>query len=118
VDGEVDQSECYIDARFASAKSGGEQILHLEAKPENLIGDRAYDSDPPDEQLRSQGVEFIAPHKSNRVKRKTQYGRRLRRYERRWIIERFFAWIHGNVACWFDGSTTRAISPGLCGSQL
>ena len=62
----------------------------IEAKPENLIGDRAYDSDPLDEKLRQRGVEMIAPHKSNRVKRKTQDGRRLRRYQRRWIVERFF----------------------------
>lgn len=49
----------------------------IEAKPENLIGDRAYDSDQLDEQLRRDGVEMIAPHRSNR-KRKTQDGRRLR----------------------------------------
>jgi transposase len=36
---------------------------------------------------------MISPHKSNRVRRKTQDGRRLRRYERRWIVERLFAWI-------------------------
>jgi transposase len=65
----------------------------IEAKPENLIGDRAYDSDPLDEQLRQQRIEMIASHKSNRVKKKTQDGRRLRRYERRWIAERFFAWL-------------------------
>jgi transposase len=65
----------------------------IEAKPDNLIGDRAYDSDPLDEQLREQGIEMIAPHKSNRRKRKTQDGRRLRRYERRWIVERCFAWL-------------------------
>ncbi len=35
----------------------------------------------------------IAPHKSNRVRAKTQDGRRLRRYQRRWIVERFFAWL-------------------------
>jgi transposase len=64
----------------------------IEAKPENLIGDRAYDSDQLDEQLRREGVEMIAPHRSAR-KRKTQDGRRLRRYERRWIVERFFAWM-------------------------
>jgi hypothetical protein len=65
----------------------------IEAKPENLIGDKAYDSDPLDTQLRQQGIEMIAPHKSNRTKRMTQDGRRLPRYERRRIIERFFAWI-------------------------
>jgi hypothetical protein len=31
----------------------------IEAKPENLIGDRAYDSDPLDEQLRRDGIEMI-----------------------------------------------------------
>ena len=65
----------------------------IEAKPEKLIGDKAYDSDALDDALRAQGVEMIAPHKRTRVKPKTQDGRRLRRYERRWIVERFFAWI-------------------------
>ena len=65
----------------------------IEAKPENLIGDKAYDSDALDESLKKQGVEMIAPHRSNR-KRKTQDQRRLRRYERRWLVERYFAWLH------------------------
>ncbi|MCP3368689.1 transposase [Bradyrhizobium cajani] len=65
----------------------------IEAKPEHLIGDRAYDSDALDEELRSQGIEMIAPHRSNRVRSLTQDGRRLRRYARRWLVERFFAWI-------------------------
>ena len=64
----------------------------IEAKPENLIGDKAYDSDQLDEAMRAQGTELISPHRSNK-KRKTQDGRRLRRYERRWIVERFFAWL-------------------------
>ncbi len=64
----------------------------LEA-PQRLIGDRAYDSDPLDEFLRTQGIELIAPHKSNRVKRPTQDGRKLRRYRRRWKIERLNAWL-------------------------
>src|SRR5262249_33615915 len=38
----------------------------IEAKPENLIGDRAYDSDPLDEELRRDGIEMIAPHRANR----------------------------------------------------
>jgi transposase len=65
----------------------------IEAKPENLIGDRAYDSDKLDEQLRKEGVQMISPHRSNRKKKKTQDGRRLRRYDRRWIVERFFSWL-------------------------
>ena len=56
----------------------------IEAKPENLIGDRAYDSDPLDEELRKDGIEMIAPHRSNRSKLPTQDRRRLSRYMRRW----------------------------------
>jgi hypothetical protein len=37
-----------------------------------------------DEQLRRDGIEMIAPHRSNRSKPATQDGRRFRRYARRW----------------------------------
>jgi transposase len=135
--GDIDESESFIDATFASAKGGGQGIgktkrgkgvkimgivdrnglpiavcthaanhhevtlvqltfdfYMIEAKPEKLIGDKAYDSDDLDEELRKEGIEMIAPHRSNRLKEhKTQDGRKLRRYERRWLVERFFAWI-------------------------
>jgi transposase len=66
----------------------------LENVPEKLIGDRAYDSDRLDKSLAiERGVELIAPHKNNRVKSATQDGRVLRRYRRRWKIERMFAWL-------------------------
>jgi transposase len=65
----------------------------IETKPENLIGAGAYDSDPLDEELRNNGIEMIAPHRSNRSKPATQDRRRLSRYTRRWLVERFFAWI-------------------------
>ena len=64
-----------------------------EEAPERLIGDRAYDSDPLDERLQQQGIQLIAPHKSNRKKPATQDGRVLRRYKRRWKVERMFAWL-------------------------
>lgn len=35
---------------------------------------------------------MIAPHRSSR-KVKTQDDRRLRRYKRRWLVERYFAWL-------------------------
>jgi transposase len=58
-----------------------------------LIGDRAYDSDKLDAELKEQGIEMIAPHRRNRKKPATQDGRVLRRYKRRWKIERVFAWL-------------------------
>jgi len=64
----------------------------LEAKPEHLIGDRVYDSDALDDALQQDRVNRIAPHRSTRTL-KTQDGRHQRRYQRRWIAERFFAWL-------------------------
>ena len=61
--------------------------------PTRLIGDRAYDNDPLDARLAQQGIELIAPHRYNRAKPPTQDGRTLRRSERRWKIERLFAWL-------------------------
>ena len=69
------------------------QERFIDPMPRRLIGDRAYDSDPLDEKLREKGVELIAPHRNNRVKKKTQDGRKLRRYKKRWKVERFFAWL-------------------------
>ena len=60
--------------------------------PQNLIGDNAYDSDKLDRELRQYGIELIAPHRSNR-RNTTQDLRRLRRYRRRWKIERLFTWL-------------------------
>ena len=58
-----------------------------------VIADRAYDSDPLRAQLAARGIELIAPHRWNRSKPRTQDGRALRRYRRRWKIERTFAWL-------------------------
>jgi transposase len=62
-------------------------------KPRRLIADRGYDSDPLRRQLAARGIELIAPHRKNRRKPPTQDGRALRRYKRRWIVERTFAWL-------------------------
>ena len=64
----------------------------LKGLPRRLIGDRAYDSNKLDAELKALGVEMIAPH-SRRHSTKTQDGRPLRRYKRRWHIERLFAWL-------------------------
>ena len=65
-----------------------------EYAPDKLVGDKAYDSDNLDDQLLDErGVEMIAPHRKGRKKTKTQDGRKLRRYRRRWKVERLFAWL-------------------------
>ena len=63
-------------------------------RPRRLIGDRAYDSDPLDQRLAERGIELIAPHRKGRIRPATQDGRPLRRYRRRWKVERTFAWLN------------------------
>ncbi len=58
-----------------------------------LIYDRAAECDPLRERLVARDVELICPHRKGRVRPATQYGRPLRRYRKRWIIERTIGWI-------------------------
>lgn len=78
----VTPAVCFEDATVTVGRS------------KRLVGDRAYDCDPLDDQLAGDDIELIAPHKSNRIKPVTQDGRKLRRYRRRWNIERLFAWLN------------------------
>jgi transposase len=84
----------------------GETLLQsfVTEQPERLIGDKAYDSDPLDAELAERGIELIAPHRANRKKAPTQDGRKLRRYRRRWKVERLWAWLQNfrRVATRFD----------------
>jgi transposase len=66
---------------------------HPRQKPMRVIADKAYDSDPLRKRLQQRGIELICPHKKNRVRPATQDGRALRRYKRRWIVERTNAWL-------------------------
>lgn len=61
-------------------------------RPKRLIADRGYDSDPLRERLLERGIRPIIPHRANRKKPPSQDGRELRRYRKRWIIERTIAW--------------------------
>jgi transposase len=65
----------------------------LPPKPHRLIYDRAADADPLRNRLAGRGIELICPHRTNRTKPPRQDGRPLRRYRRRWIIERTIAWL-------------------------
>ena len=62
-------------------------------RPKRTMGDKAYDSDPLRKEFKECGIELICPHRKNRKKKKIQDGRKLRRYKRRWKVERTFAWL-------------------------
>jgi len=86
------RTECASPAEVKLVAATLEERVVAEV-PERLIGDKAYDSDKLDEQLLQEyGLELIAPNKQNRIV-PTQDGRPLRRYKRRWKIERLFAWL-------------------------
>jgi transposase len=61
------------------------------------IGDKAWcraaDSDPLRQRLALRGIELICPHCRGRVRPATQDGRPLRRFRRRWIVERTIGWL-------------------------
>ena len=65
----------------------------LRRNPAHLIYDLAADSDPLRARLRKRGIELICPHRSNRSKPPTQDSRKLRRYRRRWKVERSISWL-------------------------
>jgi transposase len=65
----------------------------LDELPARLIGDKAHDSDALDKKLAdAYDIELIAPNRQRRSQ--TQDRRKLRRYRRRWKVERLFAWMH------------------------
>ena len=112
--GKLDLREAFIDGTFAPAKKGAVPLVKpnvanasphevilveytldrtLNELPGRLIGGKACDSDKLDARLEEAwGIEMIAPTRKKRAK--TQDGRPLRRYRRRWKVERLFAWLH------------------------
>jgi transposase len=63
--------------------------------PPKLIADKAWDS-PKHQRLLAEerNIELIAPLKGGKnPSRRKQDGRALRRYRRRWLVERLFAWL-------------------------
>jgi len=77
--------------------------------PARIIGDKAQDSDALDDELDGEGIELIAPHRRNRrPENATQDGRKLRRYKRRWTVQRTISWFHNfrRLCIRYEKSTT------------
>ena len=62
--------------------------------PGTLIYDKAADCDALRDRLAGRGIDLVSPHRKNRVRPSKQDGRKLRRYKRRWKIERTVSWLH------------------------
>ena len=53
---------------------------------------------------------MVSPNRGNRIRRPTQRLAKVSRYMRRWLVERFFAWIQRGAGSSFAGSITPTIS--------
>lgn len=105
VDGAGTPLGAYLDAASPAEVTLLEQTLDTVAvgrpgkpgrprkRPERLIADRGYDSNPLRARLARRGIDPIIPARSNHKRATHQDGRKLRRYRRRWIVERTFAWL-------------------------
>jgi transposase len=65
-------------------------------KPERLLYDKAADADWLRKCIAARGIELIVPHRRNRTKPPLQDGRSLRRFKRRYKVERSISWLFNN----------------------
>ena len=80
-----------LEPTLKNGRIGGRRAKRR--KPERLIADRGYDSNAVRALLVERAIEPIIPARSNNRVATHQDGRKLRRYKRRWIIERTNAWL-------------------------
>lgn len=64
------------------------KVGHPRYKPDSVLGDRGYDSEPHRKELRQKGIEPVL------AKRRTENGSGLGIY--RWVVERSISWLHQN----------------------
>jgi IS5 family transposase len=59
-----------------------------------LVADRGYDSDELRDRMDHRQLPLLCPHRRNRRRPSRNDGRRMRRYRRRYVIERTNSWLH------------------------
>jgi transposase len=80
-----------LEATLENGRIGGRRAKRR--KPKRLIADRGYDSNKVRALLVKRDIEPIIPARRNNRVATHQDGRKLRRYKRRWIIERTNSWL-------------------------
>lgn len=80
---EIEQLLPLVDSAGPLDEATGEP----QHRPEEVYGDRAYDSEPHRQKLRTRGID------PKLAKRYTAHGSGLGKY--RWVVERLISWLHG-----------------------
>jgi transposase len=65
----------------------------LKRQPGHLVLDKAFDSDKFRDRIAARGTCPVVPYRKRAVNKKYGDGRKMRRYKRRWKVERTFAWL-------------------------
>ena len=73
-------------------KHGKRRRKAIRLVPVRVISDKGYDDDGLRKKFAAKGIDLIAPYRDNRVNRPYEDGRKLRRYRRRWKVERTNSW--------------------------
>lgn len=99
----VDPEGTPLGVSFAAANRSEVKLIeplldHLQIPgkdPELLLDDKAAESDPLRKRLQEErGIELVCPHRKNRKRKPTQDGRSVRKYKRRYKVERTHSWLH------------------------
>ena len=104
VDGQGVPLACHLDSASPAEVTLLERTLdnidvqpapgtEQQPQPQRLVCDKGYDSDGLRQRLTERGIELVCPHRRNRKRPPLQDRRKLRRYKRRWKVERTFAWL-------------------------
>lgn len=88
---EVTLLEATLDAGRVRKRRG--RPAHHPRQPKHLVADRAYDSTAAREMLVSRRIEPIIAKRRTNQRATHQDGRKLRRYRRRYIVERTNSWL-------------------------
>jgi transposase len=97
VDGEGTPFSAFTTTAATSEVNAVETLVDervSDQKPRHLMYDKAADADWLRDALALRGIELICPHRRNRTAPATQDGRPLRRYKRRYKVERSISWLH------------------------
>lgn len=87
------------DANVGEPDPGGRVLALIPPEVElsadvPVVAVRRFDSDRLRDELAASGFRLLAPHRKNRTRPSRNDGLRMRRYKRRYVVERTFGWLH------------------------